>query len=324
VFYPSAPAKPRLQFLTSLSGEDDLRPRRSGFLTFLLGPPPPPMPIIKPYGVTLADDRIYVCDTGTGTIDVMDLRERAFTRFASSGEGKLLVPINLAVDRDGTRYVADSGRNRVLIYDAQGTYLGFLDPGTAMKPTDVAVTSNRVYVADLAEHHVRVYDRQDRRLLLTIPPEGTDGPARLFSPTNLDVGPRGELFVADTGAFQVQQYTAEGRHLRSYGRHGDKPGEFARPKGVAVDREGRVYVVDAAMQVIQVFDAEGQLLLYFGEPNASRVALNLPAGIAIDYDHVDLFREYVARDFEVEYLVLAVNQYGKRKVNVYGFGQRTP
>ena len=89
-----------------------------------------------------------------------------------------------------------------------------------------------------------------------------------------------------------------------------------------MDRESRVYVVDAAAQLVQIFDAEGKLLLFFGEPEGSEAGLDLPAKVLIDYDHVGLFQEYAAPDFQVEYLVLVTSQYGARKVSVFGFGQK--
>ena len=98
--------------------------------------------------------------------------------------------------------------------------------------------------------------------------------------------------------------------------------KFALPKGVAVDREGRVYVVDARAQVVQIFNPEGKLLLFFGEPNASRASLFLPASVAVDYQNVDLFRQYAAPGFELDYLVIVSNQYGRRKISVYGFGHK--
>ena len=132
----------------------------------------------------------------------------------------------------------------------------------------------------------------------------------------------GCLYVSDTGAFCVKKYDADGRFLRAFGSHGDSPGQFARPRGVAVDRAGRVFVVDAAMQVVQIFDPEGRLLLFFGAPDESAAALNLPAKVLVDYDHTDLYRRYAAPGFELEFLVLVTNQYGDRKVSVYGFGHR--
>jgi DNA-binding beta-propeller fold protein YncE len=160
--------------------------------------------------------------------------------------------------------------------------------------------------------------------LFTIPadPAAEEPQARLYAPVNLAVDAQRRLYVTDIGAFRVQQYDPDGKYLRTIGRLGDSPGEFARPKGIAVDREGRVYVVDAASQVVQIFDAEGKLLLFFGEPEGSEAGLNLPAKVAVDYDHVGLFQGYAAPDFQVEYLVIVTNQYGDRKVSVFGFGGR--
>ena len=69
-------------------------------------------------------------------------------------------------------------------------------------------------------------------------------------------------------------------------------------------------------------DEEGRLLMFFGEPGGADNALELPADVALDYDHVDAFRAAVDPGFVVEYLVLVSNQYGDRKINVYGFGHR--
>jgi hypothetical protein len=94
------------------------------------------------------------------------------------------------------------------------------------------------------------------------------------------------------------------------------------PKGVSADREGRVYVVDAANQLVQIFDEQGKLLMWFGEPDASAAPLCLPAKVIVDYDHVDLFKQYAAPNFQVEHLLLVSNQFGPRKVSVYGFGHK--
>jgi hypothetical protein len=91
---------------------------------------------------------------------------------------------------------------------------------------------------------------------------------------------------------------------------------------VAVDRENRVYVVDAAGQLVQIFDDQGRLLMWFGEPGASKVELELPAKVLLDYDNVDLFQQFAAPDFKIEHLVVVMNQYGPRKVCVFGFGHK--
>ena len=286
-----------------------------------------------------AGGRSLVCDTAASAIEILDFRKPEVRYFAPAGEGQLRVPINIAVDADGTRYVADTGRGQVMIYNGEGEYLGAigkqaatrpvdpLAPGVRpkraeleIKPTDVLVTTNHLYVTDLQGHGVRVYDKATRELAFTIPQGPTNAQSKLFQPTNLAMDPEGRLYVSDTGGFRVQQYDAEGRFLRSFGGYGDRPGEMALPKGVAVDHEDRVYVLDAKMQVAQISDPDGKLLLFFGEPGASAASMDLPAKVIVDYEDVGLFQKFAAPGFQLEYLVIVSNQYGNRKISVYGFG----
>lgn len=322
VFYPLPPAPPRLQFLTSFTREQDLGPRsQNRLLHFLVGPPPPATPVVKPYGVALREGKIYVCDTVARSVAIFDLENRRLAQWRPDGDGRLQTPIHLAFAADGTRYIADTQRGQVMVYDPSGLYLGALTDASGMKPSDVVVLGGKVYVSDVMNHRVVVFDAARFEILFTIPRDTQDRAAALFSPTNLALDTAHRLYVTDTGAFRVQVYDQDGHYLRSVGTHGDAPGQFAMPKGLAVDRAGMLYVVDAAMQAVQLFDKEGRLLLFFGEPGGSGFPLNLPADVSIDYDHIDYFREYVDPNFEVEYLVLVSSQYGDCKVNVYGFGR---
>lgn len=321
LFYPAPPAAPRLQFLTSYAGSGDFDRPPGRWYDYIVGRVDEPrMELVKPYGVAMHGDRIYACDTVNRSVAVFDLAAGRATAWQPSGEGRLHTPINLAFDDAGTMYVADPSRGNVALYDAQTNFLGSLADAAGMKPTDVAVAGNRVYVADLQRAQIAVFDRTSRERLFTVPRNPTNAAERLFQPTNLAIDPQGRVVVCDSGAFCVKVFDPDGKLLHTFGEHGDGPGQFARPKGIAVDRAGRIYVVDAAMQVVQIFDADGQLLLCFGEPAGDEPGLDLPADVAIDYAHVDRFRALAAPGFALEYLVLVTNQYGGDKIGVYGFG----
>lgn len=326
IFYPPAPETPRLQFLVSYSDEKDLGRQVSKFANFITGEEVQSQPILKPYGVALANNQLCVCDTGARTVDLLDLSQKTMRRLAPTGMGMLGVPVNLAVDTDGTRYVADTGRGQVMIYGADDSFKGALGGEKPLQPSGVAVAADRVFVTDLKGHCVRVYNKTNRELLFTVPrdPDAEEDkePGKLYMPVGLALDAQGRMYVSDTASCRIQIFDGEGRHLRTLGTRGDLPGQFARPKGVAVDREGRIYVVDAAAQVCQIFDPEGKLLLFFGEPGGSDAPLNLPAAICIDYAHVGLFQPYAAPDFVVEHLILISNQLGDRKVSVYGLGHK--
>lgn len=318
-FFPPPPDEPRVQFLTAFSSDVELG-RGNSFSEFVTGKVAAPNSLIKPYGLALQDGKIYVCDTMANAVQVFDLRKRRVRYFAPRGESRMETPINITIDTDGTRYVADTGRNQVLIYGKDESFLGAIGTKGEMRPCDVAITSDRLYIADLKNHVIQVYGKSDRKLLFSIPRDPKAEQGKLFSPTNLALDKQGRLLVADTGAFTVQVYDLEGKFLRTIGQQGVAPGLFARPKGIAVDRTGMTYVVDAATQVVQVFDPEGKLLMFFGQPGASTYGeLVLPAGVKVDYENVEYFQKYVAPGYRCEYLILATSQFGSRKVNVYGF-----
>lgn len=321
VFFPSPPDEPRIQYLTSFGSEGDLGTQGS-FSGFVLGEEKIHRPIWKPYGLAAAPGTLYVCDTMPGNVGIIDLAKGRIHYLRPSGQGILKMPIAVSVAEDGTRYVSDTARGQVLMYDKGDAYLGALGKAEEMKPCGLQVVGDRIYIADIKKenHCVQVYDRKSHERLFTIPRDPNDEKARLFQPANLTVDAKGRVLVSDMGSYCVQIYDAEGKHLQTVGEQGETPGRFVRNKGIAVDRTGRFYVVDTDTTVVQLFDNEGRLLMFFGLPKDSGPAgLYLPAGVCVDYDNVKYFEKFVAPGQKLEYLIYVTNQVGPNKVSVFGF-----
>ena len=317
-FFPPSPDEPRIQFLTSFSSDQDLG-RTGNFADFITGEQPAGA-LVKPYGVALHDGKVFVCDTVQNLIEVFDLKNRRASYFTPQGEGHLRMPINISIDPDGTRYVADANRRQVVTFSGDGTFNNAIGKKDEMRPTDVAVSNDRLYIADMQNHCVRVYNKADQKFLFTIPKNETKE-GTLYSPANIALDQQnGRLLVSDVGSFSVKVFDLEGNYLRTIGTQGLGAGMFARPKGIAVDRQGLIYVADAATQVVQIFDSEGRLLLFFGQPGASTYGqLVLPASVKVDYDDVGYFEKYLAPGYKCEYLIVVISQFGANKVSVYGF-----
>jgi hypothetical protein len=308
VYYPPAPALPRVQFLTSFNGLKDIE-EQSGFNRFVVGEQLN-LELDKPYGVAIHDGRIYVCDTNT-TVVVLDLRKKQFSSMAGAvGAGRLSQPSNISIEADGTKYVADPVRGQVVVFGRDDQFLRAIGEPGAWKPVDAVTFGDRLYVADNANGVVKVFDKASGELLKSIGDTG-DPVNRLDRPTNLAFDDKGDLYVTDIGRFQVVKFDRDGHFKSTIGKLGDNPGHFARPKGLAIDREGLLYAADAAFNNVQIFNPEGRLLMFFGEN----------AKVTIDTENVDLFRSYAAPEFEVEHLILVTSQFGERKVSVYGFGK---
>src|SRR5262245_19812814 len=122
IFFPPAPDEPRLQFLVSYSSEQELRGGSGGFSTFVTGERQAKNPILKPYGLALHQNQLYVCDTALNAVLMLDLQKRHAIALAPSGQWGFKGSLNLAVDHDGSPYVVDTVRNQILIFDARGRF----------------------------------------------------------------------------------------------------------------------------------------------------------------------------------------------------------
>lgn len=163
-------------------------------------------------------------------------------------------PMGAAFGNDGQIYVADSGNNRIVVFDKNGRYLVQFGGLGVAKPA----------------------------------PGGTYswGPGRLNYPTDIAIDEDGNLYVADFRNDQIQVFDETGRFLRVFPDPNKKVGKGGSGQGgtgiaatsVCV-RDGRVYVTDK-YQVL-VFTTGGKLLNQFGKPGMGAADLNHPNGIAV-------------------------------------------
>lgn len=321
VFYPPLPSPPRIQYLTSFSDPRDLSTDETGFSDFILGEESNQSAIIKkPYGVAIRDGVLYVVDIRGPGYALFDLKNRKFDMIYGSFSGKMRKPINITIDSDGSKYITDTIRSLVLVYDKNNKFVKVMGDGESFKPSDVLIADNKLFITDIKNHRILVFDKATDQQLYTIGSVGSKQ-GELFYPTNLALGPDSHLYVSETGNFRVQKFTLDGKFVKSFGKVGTGLGQFARPKGVAVDHEGRIHVVDAAFENVQIMDKEGRLLMFYGEPGNDKANINLPTDIFIDYDNVDYFRKYAKPGFDLEYIILVASQFGTSKVNVFGFGR---
>jgi DNA-binding beta-propeller fold protein YncE len=318
VYFPPAPGLPRIQYLTSFKGLKDVE-TQSSFNRFVVGELQD-VRLDKPYGVGIHDGRIYVCDTNASVV-VLDLAAKTYGGLKGDiGPGKLSQPINISIEADGTKYVADPGRGQVVAFNRSDEYLRAYGAPGAWRPVDAVAFEDRLYVADPANGLVRVFEKESGQEIKKIGDQGEPS-ERLDRPTNLAFDGDGYLYVSDVGRFQVVKFDRDGHFKATFGEPGDNLGHFARPKGIALDRDGHLYAVDASFNNVQIFGKEGRLLMFFGEGGEHPGNFLLPAKIAIDYDNVGYFEKYLQPGFQAQYLILVTSQLGDRPVSVLAYGQ---
>jgi len=322
-FFPPLPQSPKLQFLLSITTENDIGgAKSSGLNDWLVGKQPGKKQIARPHDVGSVKGKIYILDRTFKKVLILDLARKQLDFIKDAREGALSDPMGLWVTQDGIKYVVDSARKQVLVFDKDEKFVReYGEKDQFEKPMDVAVYKDRIYVIDFAKMALLVLDKESGKTVQTIgEPGGEEG--RFNRPTHVSVDAQGNVYVNDSINFRIQKFDPQGKYLKHFGYQGDTLGGFARPKGIAVDHDGLVYAVDTAFENTQIFDPSStDLLLFFGGYGPHAGSMYLPSSLHIDYDNVEYFNQYADKDFKLKYLVYVGNLLGDKKLNVYGFGE---
>ncbi len=215
-------------------------------------------------------------------------------------------PMDIAVGKDATMYVADMGAAKVYIYNpGQKLFdvIARIDDATALvSPVGVAVSSdNRIFIADSFLGKVFAVDSKGKSHFQLGEKEG------IFRPTGIFAAGQ-KLYVTDVAASQVVIFDLEGRRLASFGKKGKSQGEFNFPTHIFVDAQNRIYVTDAMNFRVQVFDENGRFVRSIGSAGDSSGHFSRPKGVAVDsHGHIyvadALFDNVQVFDLEEKFLL---------------------
>jgi DNA-binding beta-propeller fold protein YncE len=184
--------------------------------------------------------------------------------------------VGVATDAQGQVYVFNRSPHPVAVFREDGTFLTSWGEDSFSRPHGITIgPDDTVWCTDDFGHCVRQFTTEGRLLrTLGTPGQSSDtgatsidyrtirraGPPFHF-PTNLAIGPAGDLYVSDGyGNARIHHFAPDGTLLHSWGEPGSGPGQFHVPHGVAVDGDGIVYVADRENSRIQRFDSRGGFL----------------------------------------------------------------
>ncbi len=209
-----------------------------------------------------------------------------------SGSGELTRPTGIAVSRDGTVFVADTGNDRIQAFSSSGAFLWTFGssgegPGEFQRPMDIDIDEEGLlYVSGLGGDRVQVFTAKGallRELRGDRTPAGSfDGAAGVL------VAPSGDVYVADFYNHRVVRFGPEGNFRKVIGVPGRAlPGRLHYPTDLDwVD--GRLVVADAYNNRIQLFTPEGEPVLRFGGlwgsglPGSRPGSFRIATGVATD------------------------------------------
>jgi len=169
----------------------------------------------------------------------------------SFGQGMMVFPHGIHVDRDGNIWVTDGQDN-----------LPRRRPGA---PADAPLPPAP---AKVVGHQVHKFS-PDGKLLMSLGKPGGNQPGQpadpgsFYQPNDVITYPNGDILVCEghgnaaPATARLIRFDKTGKFLREYGKMGSGPeGEFMQPHGLAFDAKGRLFVADRSNNRIQILDPE--------------------------------------------------------------------
>jgi len=184
-----------------------------------------------------SQDRVY-CFNRTKEHPIM-VFDRDGRYLSAWGEGVFAFPHAIRVDEHDNLWTIDRELGQALLFTPDGTLLRSIGTRGYRSDTGVPPDDN----GSQAWRHV------------------THGGEPFNLPTDIAFASDGSMFMSDGyGNARVHKFSADAKHVSSWGEPGKGPGQFNLPHGVWVDSRGRLLVADRENDRVQVFDQDGKLL----------------------------------------------------------------
>jgi sugar lactone lactonase YvrE len=196
----------------------------------------------------------------------------------TGGSISLSSPAGIILDPAGDVFIVDTGNNRIVEVNAQGTASVLTITGltpSLSSPSGIALDSaGNLYIADTGNSRV-----------VEVTPAGigsviNTGSVTLSSPRGVALDQSGDIFIADTGNNRVVEVTSGGSAAALTIIVSTGTSTLSSPKGLAVSVAGQLYIADSGNnRVVRVAPGSttGSVQTILGG-----VTLSNPSGVIVD------------------------------------------
>lgn len=218
-------------------------------------------------------------------------------------QGQVRAPRGIFVDKKGMIYVADTGNDRVQLFNPDGSYSNMFGEsgsgdGQFRAPTSVAVNSKgNIYVADSRNRKIKAFS-QDGIFLFAAGPEL--GNLTLLNPVAVRCDENRNVYILDSALKKVIVTDAMGKFLRVW----DDSGALQDPVSLDYDGKGFFYILDKGSYNVKIFDADGKFTAGFFAKGRGERELWAPQDLAFRSDKIYISDPENARvlAFDISYL----------------------
>lgn len=171
-------------------------------------------------------------------------------RLKGRGNNQMDTPVAGATDGQGRAWLVDRALGRLQLLDSAGQPVGNVNaPQPLLRPQDIAIGSQFVYVSDGYQHRIAVFDLNGQFVA-----SWTVGNT-LNYPRGLALDPSNRLHVADAGDGRILILDGNGQLITQYGQD-----LLLHPRGLSIHSSGIIAVADSLARAIFLFAPDLTLL----------------------------------------------------------------
>ncbi len=212
------------------------------------------------------------------------------------GDSSLWMPSDCEITPEGTLWVVNRMRNRVVKYSFDGRNLHYLEDfggfgilkGYFDDPRQISVTSDKVYVTDYGNNRVQIFDHQGRFLKEV---KGFDHPTGIAAVSSRDRWLRyRESFVVviDSYKSRITKLSPNGKILSVVDKD-DIDYSQVQFESIAIDYYGLIWVTDSYNNCLHLFDRNLDYIARYGREGTGDKEFLSPKGITIWRRYGQLF-----------------------------------
>lgn len=212
-----------------------------------------------PLGIKVVGENIYVCDKIDKCVYILNVKGE---KIGKINNDQLVSPFDVSVF-DNKITVSDISSHRVLLFDKNGIFYGFIgmeyvDSSCFVTPICLTKSEDSIMVLDKSLKVIQIFNAQGN-LVRTCKMS-----ASILNPTSI-IYNNNQSFLLDKDSSKVFAYDQNGKKIYEWGTRGSDTADMLNPEDFAIFGN-QIYITDSGNCRIQVFTLDGKYISGFSNP----------------------------------------------------------